>query len=76
MNSAATTITAISAPNTPVSVCSTGVPTEPPPTSGAMSPVPVTVNVPPAWLEPARPVPPPPTSVAGPAVAGRAAAAG
>ena len=65
MNIAATTITAISAPNTPVSVCSMGVPTWPP-TSGAMSPVPVTVNVPPACRNPApgAPLPgPPPTSV-------------
>ena len=48
MNMAATTITAIRPPKTPVSSCSTGVPTPLPATTGAMSPVPLTLTDPPA----------------------------
>ena len=50
MNIVATTITAISPPNAPSSVCSMTVPVPSPAgTSGAMSPDPVTVTVPPDW---------------------------
>ena len=54
MNIAPTTTRTISPANVPTRVCAIDTPAPPPPdTTGAMSPVPVTVNVPAAWLEPA-----------------------
>src|ERR1700728_2703024 len=56
MNMVATTSTAISPANVPTSVSATepAVPPSPPGRSGAMSPDPVTVSVPPDWRYPPR----------------------